>query len=205
MGAGLLPPERTALRGAGQRGGNLHEDVSGPHHQVQGGLHPVGHGARPDADQRQPAEHAGDGGAGTAHRRAAAGRRQGQETSSSPLAHAAMARSTPSRENFCTSSARSSFASQPSWTGSSPSFTRPLRDENSRSFSAPLRASCSPAARSKIRPSARTSCPSRLARRSPARWAVRIAAAPWCRTGFALSATRSLPRSSRTPSSGIPT
>ena len=65
VGDRLLPPERTALRGAGQRGGNLRGDVSGPHHQVQGGLHPVGHGARPDADQRQPAEHPADRRAGS--------------------------------------------------------------------------------------------------------------------------------------------
>ncbi|KAF5407643.1 MAG: hypothetical protein Udaeo2_22590 [Candidatus Udaeobacter sp.] len=43
----------------------------------------------------------------------------------------------------------------------------------------------------KIRPLARTSCLSPLARKIPGSWAGRIAAAPWCRTGSAISATRS--------------
>ena len=46
---------------------------SGSDHQVQGGLHPVGHRAGPDAAQWQPAEHGARRGARGTHRRAPRG------------------------------------------------------------------------------------------------------------------------------------
>ena len=54
VAAGILPAKRTALRRTRRRSGNLHEGVSGPHHQVQGRFHPLGDGTRPAANQRQP-------------------------------------------------------------------------------------------------------------------------------------------------------
>ena len=49
MGHGHLQTERGAQDQAGPGSRDRAQDVSGPHHQVQGGLHHVGHGAGPVA------------------------------------------------------------------------------------------------------------------------------------------------------------
>ena len=101
VGARLFPPERTALRRTGQRGGNLPQDLPGPHHQVQGGLHPVGHGAGPDADQRQPANHHARAPRSiSASRFACSSSSRRTRTSSSPPVRGAQAPSTPSMARF---------------------------------------------------------------------------------------------------------
>ena len=77
VAASILPAKRTALRRTRRRSGNLHEGVSGPHHQVQGRFHPLGDGTRPAADQRQPPQHRAHVGARTAHRSATPHRWEG--------------------------------------------------------------------------------------------------------------------------------
>jgi len=77
VAASILPAKRTALRRTRRRSGNLHEGVSGPHHQVQGRFHPLGDGTRPAADQRKPPQHRATVGTRTAHRSATPHRWEG--------------------------------------------------------------------------------------------------------------------------------